>query len=87
MVVVGAVGWVLMGSAWGAAMLAVVIAALLVQLAGLLPHLGVQLNAVSLVNLTMVIPSAALPSPPPPPRGGVHMHRTQRLGEYNPAAT
>lgn len=53
---VGAVSWMLMGSLWAAATLAAVIAALLVQLAGLLPVLGMQLNAVSLVNLAMVWP-------------------------------
>ncbi len=53
LVAVLATGWLLMGSLWGAGLMAGVIAALLVQLAGALPLLGVQLNAVSLVNLTM----------------------------------
>lgn len=55
-VAVGIVSWMLMGSLWAAATLAAVITALLVQLAGLLPVLGMQLNAVSLVNLAMVCP-------------------------------
>jgi Niemann-Pick C1 protein len=54
-VAIFAAAWLLLGSAWGAGLMTAVIASMLVHLIGALPLLGVQLNAVSLVNLTMAV--------------------------------
>ncbi|GIL73678.1 hypothetical protein Vretimale_5435, partial [Volvox reticuliferus] len=77
---VACVSWSLSGSLWSAGLLVAVLASLLVHLGGAMLLAGIQVNAVSLVNLAMALGIAvefcahiihaymvAPPPPPPPP--------------------
>ncbi|GLI64746.1 hypothetical protein VaNZ11_008113, partial [Volvox africanus] len=73
------VAWSLTGSLWSSVLLAGVLASLLVHLGGAMLMAGIQVNAVSLVNLAMALGIAVefcahimhaymvAPPPPPPP--------------------